>query len=84
MAPSPQGQEGEHHVNSKKKRLLVDEVRSGRYVRAWKERRETVVQIWNGGEPTGEPDGDWVMPSVLPLELAVEQSILQTPRESIS
>ena len=61
------------------KKLLVDEKRGTRYVRAWKERRETAVQIWNSGEPKGEPDGDWVMPSVLPAVLAIEQALLQTP-----
>lgn len=66
-----------------KKRLLVDEVRGGRYVRCWKEGRghgEYMVQVWNGGKPEGEPDGDWVMPGALGISACVDQAILQTEK----
>lgn len=48
------------------------------YVRAWKERREIVVQVWNGEKPDGDPAGDWSMPGVLGLEAAIAQGVIQT------
>jgi hypothetical protein len=66
----------------KAKKLLVDEVRGGRYVRAWKEgRSDLVVQVWKGSKPDGEPSGDWAMPAVLGLEAAVAQAVLQTKED---
>lgn len=59
-------------------KLLRDQVVNGHYVKAWKEGREFVVQIWKGEKPEGEPSGDWAMPSVIGLEAAVQQAILQT------
>lgn len=64
---------------AKTPKLLIDEVRGDNYVRAWKERRNIVVQVWKGKNyPEGEPNGDWEMPGVLGLTTAVEQAILQT------
>lgn len=58
--------------------------KTGRYVRAWTEGRgrdkEHCVQVWNSGKPEGEPQGDWGMPGVLPLNAAVEQAIAQTDK----
>lgn len=49
------------------------------YVRAWKEKREIVVQVWlNKKMPDGEPDGDWAMPVVLGFETAIAQAVRQT------
>ena len=68
-----------------KKRYQFDGLRDGRWVSAWKEGRgrnaEVIVQIWNGGSVEGEPDGDWAMPGILPVDVAIEQAILQTPKE---
>jgi hypothetical protein len=50
----------------------------GAFVRAWKERREWVVQVWLGETPDGEPKGDWEMPGVLGLDAAIRQAVLQT------
>jgi len=52
------------------------------YVRAWKERRETIVQVWHESNPVDqpEPDGDWAMPAFLNPTHAIEQAIIQTPR----
>lgn len=67
------------------RRYLFDGIRAGRWVRAWREGRgrnaEIVVQIWNIGQPEGEPDGDWGMPPLLGIELAITQACLQTPTE---
>lgn len=63
---------------AKKIKYLVDAVRGGRYVRARKEGRSYVVQVWNGPSPDGEPDGDWDMPGVLGLEGSVGQALAQT------
>ena len=65
----------------RKPRILTDEVRGKRWVRAWKEGRghgEYVVQIWNSGTPDGKPDGDWGMPGILGLELSIVQALAQT------
>lgn len=52
------------------------------WIRAWREGRgrnsEIIVQVWNGSAPDGEPVGDWAMPGVLPLNAAIEQSIIQS------
>jgi hypothetical protein len=61
-----------------RKRLLVDEVRNGRFIRAWKERGEIVVQVWDGDKPEGESEHEWGMPGVLGLEACVDQAILQS------
>jgi len=63
---------------TKQPKCLVNEVRDGRFIRVWKERREIVVQVWDGPEPNGEPKGDWAMPGVLGLETAIAQAIAQT------
>jgi hypothetical protein len=68
----------------KKQQFLVDELRNGRWVRAFKERREIVVQVWNSGKPEGEPDGDWAMPGVLGVEVSVAQAISQTVKPADS
>ena len=69
---------------AKRKRYLLDGMREGRYVRAWKEGRghrgEVMVQVWNSGKPEGEPDGDWAMPGILPVGACISQAILQTPK----
>ena len=61
-------------------KLLVEGVyqKNGQYVRAWREKRVIVVQVWNKGIPEGGPDGDWAMPSVLGLETAVSRAMTQT------
>lgn len=63
-------------------RLAVNEKRGDVYVKAWKEGRgrnaEVMVQVWKSGKPEGEPDGDWAMPGVLPVDVAVSQALLQT------
>lgn len=62
-------------------KYLFDGVRDGCYVRAWKVRREIVVQVWRKKEsPDGEPDGDWVMPGILGPECAIAQAVLQTDK----
>lgn len=67
-------------MSAKRIRYLVDRVWDGRYVRAWKDGRlEIVVQVWDGTEPTGEPAGDWAMPSALGPTLAITQAMAQTP-----
>lgn len=63
----------------KSPKLLVDEIRTGRYVRAWKQGRSYVVQVWNGEKPDGDPVGDWEMPGVLGLDGAVFQALIQSP-----
>lgn len=63
---------------AKTPKLLKDGVIDGRYVRAWKEKGEWVVQVWKGDKPEGEPAGDWAMPGVLGLEAAVAQAMVQT------
>lgn len=64
---------------AKKTMYLIDEARGGNYVRAFRERRDFVVQVWlNRADPVSEPDGDWSMPGRLGLELAVEQAAFQT------
>lgn len=51
-------------------------------VRAWKERRQHVVQVWlDSTSPdcfATDPTGDWEMPGALPLVAAIEQAILNT------
>jgi DNA (cytosine-5)-methyltransferase 1 len=81
------------HVNQLKRRkpklakqkYLIDNVRDGRYVRAWKEGKgrqaEIVVQIWNGETPEGEPDADLGLPAILGVETAVAQAMAQTLKE---
>lgn len=64
---------------AKATRYLIDEARGANYVRAFKERRDIVVQVWIGrAEPVSEPDGDWSMPGRLGLGLAVEAAVSQT------
>jgi hypothetical protein len=63
-----------------KKKYVVDEVRDGRYVRAWwNTQRELIVQVWNAATPDGEPAGDWAMPGMLGEVACIEQAMLQTP-----
>ena len=63
---------------TKKIKYLIDGVRDGKYIRAWKEKRDYAVQVWLNGECEGKPDGDWGMPGVLGLETSVGQAVLQT------
>ena len=63
-----------------KVKILFDQPYKDRYVRAWKEGREIIVQVWNSGEFLGDPDGDWAMPAVLGIMAAIEQAVLQTPK----
>lgn len=66
-------------MSKKQPRYILDGVQDGHYVRAFKERREIVVQVWlNKTRPEGEPDGDWCMPGVLGITAAVGQAVLQT------
>jgi len=66
-------------VARKQPKCLVNEVRDGHFIRAWKEgRQEIVVQVWEGTEPTGEPAGDWAMPALLGVTACIAQAILQT------
>ncbi len=63
----------------KRIKYLWDEMRGKHYVRAFKEQRDTVVQVWvNKTSPDGEPDGDWSMPSQLGLGTCIDQAILNT------
>ena len=52
------------------------------FVRAWGEgrgrQREIAIQVWLSGKPEGEPDGDWGMPGILPLDAAIDQAIINT------
>lgn len=77
-----------NHKNRKKKkdaqpRYVCDGVEKlrnrKRYVRAWREGRDWVIQLWEGTKPEGEPRGDWSMPGELPLSTAIAQADLQTP-----
>ncbi len=54
--------------------------RGTHYVKAWKEKRETIVQVWlSKSKPEGEPDGDWAMPAWLSsVDAAIAQAVLQT------
>lgn len=64
---------------AKKIKFLVNEAQAGNYVRAFRERRDIVVQVWWGKtSPDGEPEGDWSMPGVLGLTTAIAQAVLQT------
>lgn len=64
-------------------RYLVNEARGGNYVRVFKERRNFVVQVWLGkSEATGEPEGDWEMPGVLGLGVAIAQAVTQTKADN--
>jgi|SRR3990167_143954 len=63
----------------KKPRYLVNEIREGRYVRAWKVGRDEIaVDIWNGPTPDGEAPHSWGMPSVLGVEGSVAQAMVQS------
>jgi hypothetical protein len=72
-------------MTEKQPRYLWNSVFEGRYVRAWREGRgrnaDIVVQVWNGTEPDGEPACDWAMPGRLPLDAAIAQASIQTPKE---
>lgn len=67
-----------------KRKYLVNELRGGRWVRAWAEGRgrnkEFSIQVWNCGKPEGDPDGDWGMPGVLGLSASIDQALLQTEK----
>lgn len=64
---------------AKKIKYLHDGPYQTHYVRAWKERREWCIQVWfNKTAPEGEPEGDWEMPGMFPMDAAIEQSILNT------
>jgi len=65
-------------AKEKKIKYLHDGVHNKVYVRAWKEKREIIVQVWLSGKPEGEPEGDWAMPGIIGVPAAVEQAILQT------
>lgn len=68
---------------AKKIRYLVDEPRGGNYVRAFKERRNIIVQVWlNKSEATGDPDGDWEMPGALGLDVAFAEAVAQTKADN--
>lgn len=70
---------------AKKPKYLVDGVSSNHRVRAWKERRNIIVHVWldqgHRQEPVGEPEGDWEMPGVLGVELAIAQAVAQTHKK---
>lgn len=69
-------------MSKKEPKLLVDRVIGRQYVRAFREGRTSiVVQVWNTRGPYGEPAGDWAMPAVLGVEVAVKQAIIQTPED---
>lgn len=65
---------------AKKPKMLVDELRSPHWIRAWKEgRTEIAVQVWkNKTLPEGDPDGDWAMPAVLGIDTAIKVAVAQT------
>lgn len=66
---------------AKSPKYIVNEVRDGRFVRAWTEGRSTVnVQVWSGDKPEGEPAGDWAMPRVLGIINCIEQAMRQTDK----
>jgi hypothetical protein len=57
-------------------KFLWDQMYEKSYIRAFKEKRETVVQVWlNKTSPDGDPDGDWAFPSILGLDIAINQAI---------
>lgn len=66
---------------AKSPKILINENYEGRWVKCWKEKREWVVQIWNSGEPKGEPDGDWAMPGIIGMTAAIDQAIRQTEKK---
>lgn len=66
-----------------KRKYLADGPRvfrnnKAQYVRAWREKREFVVQIWAGDKAEGEPPADWAMPVVLGLDASIQQAFVQT------
>lgn len=67
----------------KKRNYRFNGRHKGHFVRCWREgrgrRAECMVQVWaHAAEPSGEPDGDWAMPGVLPDDACISQAILQT------
>ena len=64
---------------AKKIRYLIDAAEGGHFIRAYKDRRDFIVQVWlDKAEPTGEPDGDWGMPAQIDLTIAVALAVAQT------
>lgn len=64
----------------KKIRYLTNGVHAkGCYIKAWKERRDMIVQVWWSGKAEGEPDGDWLMPGIFGMA-NIDQAILQTKK----
>ncbi len=57
-------------------------VMRGRYYEATKSGRgynaEIEVLVWPGDKKEGEPGHEWVMPGILPIDLAVSQAIMQS------
>lgn len=62
----------------KKVTLLFDGPYKDCWVRAWKEKREFIVQVWKSGKAEGDPDGDWAMPGIIGLPASIDQAVLQT------
>lgn len=57
-------------------------VKRGRYYEAYKEGKgrdaEIVVNVWATDKKVGEPAHEWGMPTILPIDAAVDQAILQS------
>lgn len=60
----------------------IEKVINGRMVVARPRRTEIEVDVYSGPEKTGDPVGEWAMPKVLGILLAMETAASQTPKET--